>query len=264
MAVSTPYPVIGTSKNYCTPENNNLIISEIHFSPRQGADYEYIELFNPSGSTIDLAGYWFSRAVDFTFPEDFRIGPKACVVLSRNGELYGNEDYFSVTWNRGKLANEGESVVLHNSDGQLVDYVNYSPIPFPEVAASGNSIELLSPESDNATMPAWQPGLVDGTPGVVNFDLSIQPSVIAEQTGYTFKLASRHASIRFTLPDAGFVNAALYNARGQLVKRFYHEILSGLHPYAITVPFDSYAQGIYVLTFRSSVYSFSRKITIYR
>jgi hypothetical protein len=175
--------------------------------------------------------------------------------------LYKHGNGPAVTWSDGKLANEGESIILRDRLGYLVDYVNYNPTLFPKAKSDGVSIEISSPESDNADMSAWQYGCIDGSPGIAGFGIFAARAPVKEN-GYTFVQGIVHAVLRFTLPEACFVDAALYNVKGDLVACFIHETLRAGYAYSYNIPYRSFAQGMYLFSFRSEHYIFLRKITI--
>ncbi len=75
-----------------SPNNPNrvssIIINELMVDPpSEHRDGEFIELFNKSGSTIDLSGWRFTDGVDFTFPVGTSLPPRSYLVIP------ANEDY---------------------------------------------------------------------------------------------------------------------------------------------------------------------------
>ena len=46
-----------------------IVINEIHFDPENGAlPGEFIELYNPGSSAVDLSAWFFEDGIDFTLP----------------------------------------------------------------------------------------------------------------------------------------------------------------------------------------------------
>ena len=69
----------------------SIVINEIHYNPSssQGSDteYEFIELYNAGGSSVDVADYYFS-GITYTFPSGTSIASGAFTVIARNSDNY--------------------------------------------------------------------------------------------------------------------------------------------------------------------------------
>lgn len=76
---------------------NYLRITEIMYNPAGGNNYEFIELTNTGGITLDLSGVVFFDGIDFTFPPGSTLAPGAEVVLVRNAVAF--EDRYGSTLN---------------------------------------------------------------------------------------------------------------------------------------------------------------------
>ena len=144
----------GTSNN---PDRITAVVfNELMVDPpSEHRDGEFIELFNNSGSTIDLSGWRFTDGVDFTFPIGTTLPAGGYIVIP------ANEDYTnypnSVGQFSGSLANSGELLRLVDSWNNLVDSVYYhTGGDWPELAGGqGSSLELRHPDMDNSKASAW-------------------------------------------------------------------------------------------------------------
>ena len=153
-------------------EEAAIVVNEIHYHglAETGSD-EFIELFNRSSDAVELEGWRLQRAVSFEFPAGAKIGPGEYAVVARDpdtvrrrvpeaskGQVFG-------PWS-GQLSNAGETVVLSDGRGQLVDSVPYRDRePWPRAAdGDGFSAELRHPDLDNEWGAAWTAGGPDGTP----------------------------------------------------------------------------------------------------
>ncbi|MEM7395008.1 MAG: lamin tail domain-containing protein, partial [Verrucomicrobiota bacterium] len=89
---------------------------------------EFLELYNPTESTIDLEGFRFTRGIDFTFPADTRIEPRGFLVIAADpgvfANKYGSDSRVVGGWT-GRLSNSGEEILLRNKEGDEVDSVSY-------------------------------------------------------------------------------------------------------------------------------------------
>lgn len=129
----TPSPSLSPSP---TPVPGKIVINE--FLPNPGglifgddADAkpkgEWVELYNTSSALIDLAGYYLTDA------DDNRIDVETC--RTNSGSIMINSGGFLVVYRRGgdtctshnfSLNNDGDTVNLHNSSGEIIDFYTYS------------------------------------------------------------------------------------------------------------------------------------------
>ncbi len=153
-----------------------IVINEIHYhSPLAESDgsdnYEFVEIYNSGGSTIDLSGYAFTDGVEFTFPSGVTIAPQEYVLIASNGDLYSGQGYQVFQWQTWRLANEGEAIQLKDAQGVQIDYVIFDDeAPWPALADGGGpSLELMDPSLVNSLPANWQASDVQGgTPGEPN------------------------------------------------------------------------------------------------
>ena len=94
--------------------NNEMLINEVELNPA-GSDSgaEKVELYNPSGSAIDVNGWTISSTVGRTttiiINEKTIIPPKGFLIVGRDSQQW--------------LDNTGEGIELRNDSGILLDYV---------------------------------------------------------------------------------------------------------------------------------------------
>ncbi|MBN2508316.1 MAG: CotH kinase family protein [Verrucomicrobia bacterium] len=157
-------------------EGADLVITEIHYHPcsGQGGDeaFEFVELHNPNAHPVSLAGYAFVAGVEFVFPAGWELPPGGHAVVAKNAMTYAGRGYPVFQWSSGRLANEGELVVLADPGGFAVDAVPYGDTPpWPEEPdGSGPSLMLLNPGRANAAAWNWRASSVaGGTPGLPNW-----------------------------------------------------------------------------------------------
>ena len=141
-----------------TPTTDTLVVSEIMYDPPEsGADsLEFIEIYNPTSSAINMAGYYFSEGVTYTFG-NFVITPNGYVVVCEDSlALYNQFGASGFEWS-GALTNGGEDIVLKNSSGVTIDSVDYdNSSPWPTGASGdGPSIVLCDWTLDNNLGSSW-------------------------------------------------------------------------------------------------------------
>jgi len=152
-----------------------VIISEIHADPAPVVglpDAEYVELYNRSNKTINLADYTLNDGTDRTLPAALMpAGSYAVVVAASNASSFMGIGTV-VPISNLSLSNSGEKLVLRNSNGTLLNEVDYSNDWYgdPNKDDGGYSLELINPnllckESSNwtASMALW-----GGTPAAQN------------------------------------------------------------------------------------------------
>ena len=140
-----------------------VVINEIHFKPPDKTlPEEFIELHNLEPRTVDLSGWFFSKGIAFTFPEGTTMAPSGFLVVAEDPKTL-IESFKAVPKNiigpySGRLANEGERIILRNANGQIEDQVKYGVgFPWPVASAGrGSSLELINRSLDNELAGSWR------------------------------------------------------------------------------------------------------------
>ncbi len=102
--------------------NNKTTVSDI-----SGEYDDWIELFNKGDETIDLSGYHLSDDEDeldkWTFPDEYVIEPNEYIII------WADDDEDQATDNEMhcnfKLSADGEILILSNSNGEIVDHIEF-------------------------------------------------------------------------------------------------------------------------------------------
>jgi hypothetical protein len=157
---------------------SSLVINEVHYGPIAPAgenpnDYEFIELYNRSGSTaINLEGVTFSSGVYYRFPAGATIPAGGYLALASNAASFQARYGFAPDGVfTGNLLNGGETLELSDPAGAPIDSVSYQSVsPWPTGAnAGGGSLSLSSPGSNNALPTSWVASRLNGgTPRAAN------------------------------------------------------------------------------------------------
>lgn len=137
-----------------------VVINEVlHDSEPNLRCDEFIELHNSGPGAVDISDWHFTNGIDFTFPTGTIVSENAYIVVAQDpasiSSLYG----FSALgpW-VGGLSNEGETIALRDSGGNLIDEVTYKgSFPWPVGATgTGRSMELINPALDNDLGGSWR------------------------------------------------------------------------------------------------------------
>lgn len=191
---------------------DDIVINEIHYNPcgDQGDDtvYEFIELYNNSGASVDLTGWTLSNALDHTFGAvTMADGEYIVVVVDATADVWAGVSYQVIQWTSGGINNTGETITLSNDLGIVVDEVTYADSsPWP-ISADGfcSSLELIDFTTDNADAANWQASYVDnGTPGAAN-------SIAPPSTSYTIVECQTVATEGEQVATNGVVTAVYTN-----------------------------------------------------
>jgi hypothetical protein len=129
--------------------------SEFRESPE-----EWIELYNRSSRSIDLAGWKLGDAVDFEFPAATILGPgEYAVVANDQAALRAKFPTIRILGEfSGSLADSDENLQLLDARGNVADEVHYYDGGYwPQHAdGGGQSIELRDPFADNSQPTSWE------------------------------------------------------------------------------------------------------------
>lgn len=154
VAVTVPAVVAGgvTRASAAPPA---VVVNELHYNPADDdPDAEFIELLNTTGAAIDLAG-WCIDGIGYCFPAGSSI--PAAGLLVRFGDSYS-----------GALSNGGEDIALLDSNGAIVDALEYDDRgTWPAFAdGEGQSLQRRDPAAPSAHPGNWVSGTP--TPGAPN------------------------------------------------------------------------------------------------
>ncbi|MDW3213798.1 MAG: CotH kinase family protein [Ilumatobacteraceae bacterium] len=131
-----------------------VVINELYYNPLDdNPASEYLELFNASGSNVDLSG-WCIDGIDFCFPGGGSIAANGYLIVT--GDRY-----------EGALSNGGEDITLLDSSGTTVDFVEYDDKEeWPASAdGEGDSLQRRDPNAESNTPGNWESrGPTPGTP----------------------------------------------------------------------------------------------------
>jgi hypothetical protein len=160
-----------------TIEEPAVVINEINYNSLPEEDVsDWVELHNFSSQPKDISGWILKDDNDnhsFIFPSNTILQSWGFLVVCR--DLPGFQSIYQFVDNAiggmdFGLSSDGDAVRLFTEVGDLHDEVYFLPFsPWPEDAnGKGPTLELISPELDNALASNWKayPGL--GTPGQVN------------------------------------------------------------------------------------------------
>ena len=140
--------------------DRGIVITEIMANPASVSDSygEWFEITNTTDTTISLDG-WTVKDSDSDMHliqsenQDIAIDPSQFYVLARNGNISSNggvvPDY---VYSGFSLSNTQDEIILMDSDGAIVDEVQYTnEWDFP----NGRSKEIHDVNSDNSLIENW-------------------------------------------------------------------------------------------------------------
>ncbi len=203
-----------------------LIINEIFFDPDINAtnlpNVEYVELYNRSSSTYDLAGWKFRDTGSPQTLLNYLIAPGEYVILCDEADTaaYSGLPYLGMpSW--PSLNNTGDDLGLRDNFGNLVDSVEYlAPLWYhaPSKEDGGWSIELINPNDSCNTTSNWAASVDPdgGTPGAVNSINSTAPDLVPPSIVGVTILTANSVQVCFDegLDFTSASTAAFYNVPG--------------------------------------------------
>lgn len=158
-----------------------IVINEINYnSPDSPNPNDWVELYNPNGSAVNISGWYFEDEGDnfFGLPKNTIIPANGYLVLAEDLVSF-REVYPGVSNAIGSfgqdprgfgLSGGGERITLKNANGTLIDEVEYDDrAPWPTAPdGDGPTLQLRSPGLDNALAASWKgtpatPGRSNGT-----------------------------------------------------------------------------------------------------
>ena len=156
--------------------NYGVVINEINYRSSDLFNPEdWLELHNPTNETIALDLWIFKDDNNnvFTIPENTILSAGDFIVLCKDVAAFKSQfpqvANFIGDFGFG-LSGGGELLRLFDSNGQLVDKVEYNDIaPWPtEPDGTGPTLELMHPSLENDMAANWAASNGNGTPGEIN------------------------------------------------------------------------------------------------
>ncbi|MFC1991967.1 lamin tail domain-containing protein [Chloroflexota bacterium] len=164
-----------------------LVINEVMANPQMVSDSEgeWIELYNPSNSDIDIDGWTITDGETYHIIDNgvpLIIPRRGYLILGANADTsinggvnvaYAYGSYFDGGLG---LANSGDEVIIYEPDGVEIDRMHYDSVL---AGWGGFSLELVNPELDNDYLGSWvrattpYNGSDMGTPGAANEFINI-------------------------------------------------------------------------------------------
>jgi hypothetical protein len=144
-----------TDASYFEPR---IMISMFFINPNNMDLPEFIALYNPSSDTVDISNYAMTNGVTVTIPDNTYLAPEETLYLTDDAtaNAWWETTNQLVEWEDGKLSDNGETLQLNDSYGQVVDFLTYDDTTWPTYGFSdNNAFELISPELDNHFAESW-------------------------------------------------------------------------------------------------------------
>lgn len=164
-----------------------VVINEIGYDLGDDSQpLEFVELFNVGGDAVDLSGWQLDDAVRYTIAGGTILGSGQYLLVAQNPAEFTAAFGISVVGPfDGRLANEGEVVMLYDDTGQLQDEVDYQlGFPWPTVGdVPGQSIQLINPLLENDVGGNWRSAGV--TPGSSNSVFAFNSAPQMRQVDHT-------------------------------------------------------------------------------
>jgi hypothetical protein len=164
-----------------------VVINEVMAAPKTGyvlPNVEYVELYNPNETSIELGGFSLSNSKKKTIIPNYSLAAKSYLILTLRTRTNLFESYGKVLGltNWPTFLNAGDQVKLKDSNDQLIDSLSYSNSTYgsSSLANGAYSLEIVNPyypcnESSNLR-PSQDPKR--GTPGSENsvYDKQLEKS----------------------------------------------------------------------------------------
>ena len=192
-----------------------IVIHEIHYHPTDDpAGEEFVELYNRTGSAIDVSNWNFTRGIAYTFPAGTVVPGNGYVVVARDPAAFEARYGFMPLgpW-VGALQNDAETLVLRDTLRNVADRVRYADEgSYPEEPDGlGPSLELIHPGLENRYGPAWRASDADGgTPGAPNSRFQSDPAPVLAATSHApvVPRSTDAVQVRVTISDDSGIDRA--------------------------------------------------------
>ncbi|HVK59637.1 MAG TPA: lamin tail domain-containing protein [Candidatus Kapabacteria bacterium] len=150
-----------------------VVFNEIMYHPRDGDPVEWVELYNQMAVDVDISG-WEIDGIGYTFPTNTVIAGKSYIAVANNPATLAIRAGLATVYGpfSGRLANEGEQILLRNHNQRIMDVVDYgTSYPWPAGPdSSGFTLAKRNPNAGSESPENWTHSHESGgTPGGINF-----------------------------------------------------------------------------------------------
>jgi hypothetical protein len=136
-----------------------VVINEIFYhAPDDFDELQWIELYNPDPQAVDMAGWRFTRGVEYRFPASTVLPPGGFMVLSKDAKLFTEFYAMKVDGEFKKsIGRGGDTLELSDAAGRLVDRVKFGDgDPWPAAADGASaSLERITPTAPGERADNW-------------------------------------------------------------------------------------------------------------
>ncbi|HMD13925.1 MAG TPA: lamin tail domain-containing protein, partial [Bacteroidota bacterium] len=234
---------------------SSVVINEIMYAPLSGQS-EYIELYNPTKSPIDLREWKLTDKPDTNRASDsytltknqLLFNPGTYITIASDSDIVNQFSYLHDTMmyqliikrNGITLNNSGDNVILYDLTGATMDSVMYSSSwqnPNLDIT-TGRSLEKINPTLDGTDSRNWGTSAspLGGTPGKQNsvFTNSIPANVSLSCSPNPFSPDGDGFQdvtiIQYSLPIAlATIRLRIYDAMGRIVRTLADGEPAGAH-----------------------------------
>jgi len=159
----------------CNPTPDPIVINEINYnSDTLTSAGNWIELYNPNTTAIDVSGWrFYDEDSLFVIPPSTIIPPDDYLVLVEDDVRFAAA-YPAVSNYVGSMGfglnNNKERIILYTANQCMVDSLRYNDdLPWPEEPdGNGPTLSLLDASLDNTAPASWAASPPLGTPGAAN------------------------------------------------------------------------------------------------
>jgi hypothetical protein len=150
-----------------------ISVSELNYNPIGSSDYEYIELVNLSGASLDFGGYQITSGITYTFKAGTVVpaGGRIVVCNTRSAFLgrYGTAGILLASGSySGKLSDSGDTLTVLSPAGKVIlsfAYNNSGDWP-SRADGLGSSLECIDPAGNLSDPFNWRSSTeYNGSPG---------------------------------------------------------------------------------------------------
>lgn len=189
------FAVTGSAHTIVTQDikRHGVVISEVMADPDPIVgtlpNAEYIELYNRTDRTIELAGWQIVAGNGKATIEAGQIAPYGYTLLcaaSQKAQFEAMDASVAQLGNLPSLANSGALIVLTDETGKTITFLQYSSDWYGNDnfrKDGGFSLERIDNENLHSSLLNWRPSQSNngGTPGVANSVTTSNPDQIAPQ-----------------------------------------------------------------------------------
>jgi hypothetical protein len=232
----------------------SLVMNEIFSRGAGGADLDWIEIYNPAVTQVDLTGYKIYDEGGNGGTKPKKVFPASTIIPAGGFYVIVTDEDGTTAGSKFGLSSGGEQVWLENSSGTVIDTITFPAMPiattsYGRLPDGGTNKQIFN----NITR-----GTSNGTTGVDDDLNSLFEYKLNQNYPNPFNPTT---TISYIIPKSGLVTIKVFNILGKEVSTLLNEFKAS-GSYSINFNAAGLSSGVYFYKITANNFTDTKKFTL--